>query len=155
MKIIRDRPKSVDVDEFLSRPLFGFLATASEFGPRVSPVWFLWEDDAVWIIGNRKTDTFPDRVESDPRCAITFVDFNPTRGLVQHVGMRGHGSVEAWNAERAKRILRRYLGPDEDAWAHERFVEPLNDPGNVLVRLMPETVVARDQSYSASPSARS
>lgn len=150
MKIIRDRPKSVDPDELLSRPLFAFLATASESGPRVSPVWFLWEDDAVWIIGNRKTDTFPNRVESDPRSAIAFVDFDTTQGLVQYVGMRGQASVEAWDTERAKRILRRYLGPNEERWDQDRFVAPLNDPDNVLVRLTPETAVARDQSYRAS-----
>jgi nitroimidazol reductase NimA-like FMN-containing flavoprotein (pyridoxamine 5'-phosphate oxidase superfamily) len=152
MKIIRDRPKSVDLDEFLSRPLFGFLATASPFGPRVSPVWFVWEDDAIWIIGNRKADSFPNRVQSDPRAAIAFVDFDASRGLVQHVGMRGHASVEPWNTERAKRLLRRYLGPNEESWDQERFVGPLTDPDNVLLRLTPETVVARDQSYRVSPS---
>jgi hypothetical protein len=38
MKIGRDRATSVDLDEFLSRPLFGYLATASDAGPRVSPI---------------------------------------------------------------------------------------------------------------------
>jgi Pyridoxamine 5'-phosphate oxidase len=149
MKIIRDRPKSVDLDEFLSRPLFGFLATASESGPRVSPVWFVWEDDAIWIIGNQKTDTFPSRVKSEPRCAIAFVDFDASSGLVHHVGMRGSATVEAWDKERASRILRRYLGSNEEQWDGERFVEPLDDAGNVLVRLTPETAVVRDQSYRA------
>jgi hypothetical protein len=154
MKIIRDRPKSIDLEEFLSHPLFGFFSTASELGPRVSPVWFLWEDAAIWIIGNRKTDTFPGRVESEPRAAIAFVDFDASSGLVHHVGMRGRASVEDWNKERAKRILRRYLGPDEEHWDRERFVEPLGDPDNLLVRFTPEIVVARDQSYRAPLSAK-
>jgi hypothetical protein len=147
MKIIRDRPESVDLREFLSRPLFGFFATASEFGPRVSPVWFLWEDAAIWIIGNRRTDTFPIRVDSEPHSAIAFVDFDVSTGLVHHVGMRGRASVEDWNKDRAKQILRRYLGPNEEHWERERFVEPLDDPDNLLVRFTPETVVTRDQSY--------
>jgi hypothetical protein len=151
VRIIRDRPKSVDLDEFLSRPLFGFFATASESGPRVSPVWFLWEDDAIWIIGNRKTDTFPGRVESDARCAITFVDFDASVGLVHHVGMRGSATVEAWDKDRAKRILRRYLGPNEEDWDQERFVRSLDDPANLLVRFAPESAVTRDQSYRAPP----
>jgi hypothetical protein len=155
MKVIRDRPKSVDLEEFLSRPLFGFFATASESGPRVSPVWFLWEDEAIWIIGNKRTDTFPSRVDSEPRCAIAFVDFDAASGLVHHVGMRGRATVETWNRGRASRILRRYLGSNETHWDRERFLEPLDDAENVLVRFTPETAVARDQSYRApSPRAR-
>jgi len=155
MKVIRDRPKSVDLEEFLSRPLFGFFATASESGPRVSPVWFLWEDEAIWIIGNKGTDTFPSRVDSEPRCAIAFVDFDAASGLVHHVGMRGRATVETWNRGRASRILRRYLGSNETHWDRERFLEPLDDAENVLVRFTPETAVARDQSYRApSPRAR-
>jgi hypothetical protein len=63
MRIIRDRSRSVDLDEFLSRPLFGYCATASEAGFRVSPVWFLWEEEAIWIMGNRQTDSFPARID--------------------------------------------------------------------------------------------
>jgi hypothetical protein len=41
MKVIRDRARSVDLHEFLSRPLFAHLASADEQGPRESPVWFV------------------------------------------------------------------------------------------------------------------
>src|SRR5687768_257035 len=68
VRVIHDRPTSVDVDDLLARPLFAHLATASEDGPRESPVWFLWESGAIWIIGSRRTDTFPSRLESDSRC---------------------------------------------------------------------------------------
>lgn len=146
MRVIRDRPRSVDVDEFLARPLFAHLATASEEGPRESPVWFLWEDRALWIIGSRATDTFPHRIEREPRCAVGVVDFDRSIGLVQHVGLRGRATVEPFDAERARRLLSRYLGDDENAW-DERFRGTLGDPDNVLIRFVPLTVVARDQSY--------
>jgi nitroimidazol reductase NimA-like FMN-containing flavoprotein (pyridoxamine 5'-phosphate oxidase superfamily) len=148
MKIIRDRQRSVDVPEFLSRPLFAFLATVSESGPRVSPVWFLWEDGALWVIGNRRTDTFPARIERDPRCAVAIVDFDRNRGVVHHVGLRGRATVEPFEKERAKQLLARYLGEHEDQWDQVRFKESLEDPDNVFVRFEPETVVARDQSYA-------
>jgi hypothetical protein len=80
MRIIRDRSRSVDLDEFLSRPLFGYLATASDAGSRVSPVWFLWEEEAIWIIGNRETDSFPARIERDSRSAFAIVDFDRKAG---------------------------------------------------------------------------
>lgn len=146
MKVIRDRPRTVDIEEFLSRPLFAHLATASDEGPRESPVWFLWEEGAVWIIGSPVTDTFPGRVERDARCAIGVVDFDRSSGLVQHVGLRGRATVEPFDAGRARRLLARYLGDDEGAW-DERFSDTLMGEGDVLIRFVPETVVARDVSY--------
>lgn len=82
------------LDQVLSRPLFAHLATASEQGPRESPVWFLWEEEAIWIIGNYQSDTFPKRIEREPRCAIGVVDFDIATGLVQHVGFRGRARLE-------------------------------------------------------------
>jgi hypothetical protein len=149
MKLIHDRPRTVELDEFLSRVLFAHLATASENGPRQSPVWFLWEDGAAWIIGSLRDDSFPRRIEREPRCAIGIVDFDVERGLVHHVGMRGRATVEPFDPDRATRLLRRYLGERVDAW-DRRFRETLENSDNVLIRFSPETVVARDQSYEIS-----
>lgn len=151
MRVIRDRPRSVDLAEFLSRPLFGYLATASDAGPRVSPVWFLWEGETIWIMGNRETDSFPTRIKQDPRSALTIVDFDRNKGLVHHVGMRGRARIVPFDKERAKRLLHRYLGRQEDHWDAQRFIEPLDDANNVFIRFEPETVVARDQSFRPSP----
>jgi nitroimidazol reductase NimA-like FMN-containing flavoprotein (pyridoxamine 5'-phosphate oxidase superfamily) len=155
VRVIRDRPRTLDLDEFLSRPLFAYLATVSEFGPRVSPVWFLWEEGAIWIIGNRRSDTFPAQVEREPRCAATMVDFDRHRGMVHHVGMRGRATVAPFDRERALRLLRRYLGPDPAKWDAGRFVRPLDDADTVLVRFDPQTVVVRDQSYEVAAPAPS
>ena len=146
MKVVRDRPGSVDLDEFLARPLFAHLATASPEGPRESPVWFLWEDDAVWIIGSRRDDSFPARVEAEPRCAVGIVDFDRASGRVHHVGIRGRAGVEPFDRGRGERLLRRYLGRDLTTWP-ARFRDTLDDAENVLVRVEPATVVARDVSY--------
>lgn len=153
MRVIRDSPKSVDLEEFLARPLFAHLATGSEDGPRESPVWFLWEDGAIWIIGNRRTDTFPERIEQEPRCAIGIVDFDPSKGIVHHVGFRGRATVESFDTGRVLRLLRRYLGENEKTW-DPRFDWSMKDPGYVLVRFRPETAVARDQSYARAKSQR-
>jgi hypothetical protein len=152
MRLIRDRPGTVDPDEFLSRPLFAHLATESDEGPRESPVWFLWEDGAIWIIGSRRGDSFPARIERDPRCALGVVDFKRKDGLVHHVGMRGRASVEKFDPERARRLLQRYLDGPEDSW-DSRFRATLEHPQResaVLVRFRPDTVVARDVSYDTA-----
>jgi len=133
------------MDEVLARPLFAHLATVSEHGPRESPVWFLWEDGVLWIIGSYKTDSFPKRIEREPRCAVGIVNFEVSAGLVQHVGFRGRARLEAHDAGRMKRLLSRYMGELEH-W-DSRFVEILDDTDYILIRFEPETAVVRDQSY--------
>lgn len=159
MKIIQNTGSHFDLDEslsssllneVLSRPLLAHLATDSESGVRESPVWFLWENEALWIIGNYKTDTFPKRIEREPRCAVGIVDFDLLTGLVQHVGFRGQATVQPHDEGRVKRLLSRYLGEKQEQW-DARFVEILGDADFVLVRFNPETVVVRDQSYTVSP----
>lgn len=154
MKIIAQTGSHFDLDEeaahalmsdLLARPLFAHLATSSEAGPRESPVWFLWEDSALWIIGNYRTDSFPKRIERDPRCAIGIVDFDASTGLVQHVGLRGRAALQPHDEERIKRLLSRYMG-ELETW-DSRFVEILGDTDYIFIRFEPETVVVRDQSY--------
>ncbi|HKR00537.1 MAG TPA: pyridoxamine 5'-phosphate oxidase family protein [Pyrinomonadaceae bacterium] len=131
--------------DLLSRPLFAHLATASESGARSSPVWFLWEEGSLWIIGNYRTDSFPKRIEQDPRCAIGIVNFDVATGLVQHVGFRGRAFLQPHDEERVKRLLSRYMGK-LDNW-DPRFVEILGDEDYIFIRFEPGTVVVRDQSY--------
>ena len=154
MKLICNTGSHFDLDEesanrlmneVLARPLFGHLATGSEQGPRGSPVWFLWEDEVLWIIGNRETDSFPKRIEREPRCAIGIINFEVSTGLVQHIGFRGRARLEAHDPERMKRLLSRYMGALE-SW-DPRFVEILDDQNFIFIRFEPETAVVRDQSY--------
>lgn len=162
MKIVQETGSRFDLDEdaasrllsdLLSRPLFAHLATSSQQGPRESPVWFLWEDGALWIIGNYKTDTFPRRIERKPRCAIGIVDFDASTGRVQHAGFRGRARLMPHDADRMGRLLSRYMGGVEQ-W-DRRFVEILDDTDYVFIRFEPETAVVRDQSYELKKGAAS
>ncbi|MBM7553567.1 putative pyridoxamine 5'-phosphate oxidase family protein [Thalassobacillus pellis] len=146
IKVIRGN-RSFDLDEFLKKPLFAHLATSENDVPKESPVWFYWEDECIWIIGTPSYDTFPGRIEKNPQCAIGIVDFDHETGKVLHAGFRGHATVERFDAELAKRLLRRYLGNDEKNW--DQMFKDLGD-SNILVRFVPETVVVRDQSFEPS-----
>ncbi|AFC31642.1 hypothetical protein PM3016_4910 [Paenibacillus mucilaginosus 3016] len=141
--MIRDTRRSFELDPFLQKPLFAHLSTQSMEGPRHSPVWFLWEDGSLWIIGT-SADTFPDRIRSQPSCALGIVDYDPGSGLVLHAGFRGRAEVLPYDRERGRRLLARYLGPDQELW-DPRF-RGFGD-GSVLIRFTPDTVVVRDQSY--------
>jgi hypothetical protein len=125
MKIIHDTGAQFDVEEtasrclledILSRPLLAHLATSSEHWARESPVWFLWEDEALWMIAGYTIDAFPKRIEKEPRCAVGIVDFDIATGLVQHVGFRGRAHLEPHDENLMKRLLRRYLGENEQHW---------------------------------------
>ncbi len=99
-----------------------------------------------WIIANDH-DTFPLRIAAEPRCAIGIVDFDASIGRVHHAGFRGNATVESWEPERARRLLRRYLGDDEAHW-DSRFRATVNNASNRWIRFVPETAVIRDQTYA-------
>jgi len=132
-----------DLDEFLGRPLFAHLSTVSADGPRESPVWFLWEDTAIWIIGG---ESFPRNIQRESRVAIGFVDFNPVSGMLHHVGMRGTAEVLPYKQETARRIIQKYCGP-ADSW--DRRFDDIRFGTCTLptIRFLPTKVVMRDQSY--------
>jgi hypothetical protein len=145
----RDESDIPDIDALLARPLMAHLATSSPDGPRDSPVWFLWEDRAVWLMGNRR-DSFPRRIAQDGRCAIGIVDFDLPRGVLVHVGMRGLAEVVELDQDRVYRLLSRYLGADRSRWNVD-FRRSVIDHLDLMVRFDPSSVVARDQSYFAAP----
>jgi nitroimidazol reductase NimA-like FMN-containing flavoprotein (pyridoxamine 5'-phosphate oxidase superfamily) len=148
---IRENTLDVTLETFLDRPLFCFLGTVPDGDPRISPLWFLWEDETVWIIGDRRK-TYPERIERHPETALAVVDFDRTTGAVQHVGMRGRATVEPHDPARADRLLSRYLGPDSDEWDDPFFGDPYEwGDEMVTVRFTPRTVVAHDQSYVPAP----
>ena len=137
-----------DIDAFLQKPLFAHLATASPDGPRESPVWFLWEAAELWLVGNQR-DSFPKRIQVEPRCAVGIVEFDLPRGHLRHVSIRGTGSIEAIDRGRLYRFLSRYLGKNDAGW-NPSFRTRVIDRLDLMVRIRPLSIVARDQSYFAN-----
>lgn len=134
-----------DPTEMLAKPLMAHLATNCTAGPRESPVWFLWEDGAIWLIGSSE-DSFPDRLRVEPRCALGIVDFDVERGTLRHVGIRGEASIFAMDTALLHRLLQRYLGPDPrswNIWFKANVVEPLD----LMIKIAPVSIIARDMSY--------
>lgn len=137
----------IELDAFLEQPLFCFLGTLSSEGhPRVSPLWFLWEDECIWIIADAIGKSYTKRVEQHPETAIAIVDFAVHSGLVYHVGMRGTAEIVSLDEGRVYRLLRRYLGSEMNEW-DSRFSD-LDSERWSLIRFEPATVVMRDQSIS-------
>lgn len=112
------------------------------------PVWYLWEDGVFWWLSGAWS-RLPDRLLSDPAVALVVDTCDLRTGEVRQVTATGTADVHAYEAARARRLLRRYLGEDEHTW-DGRFDPGAAAPGAVLIRLVPERIAARDMSYQPS-----
>ena len=136
-----------DLDAFLAQPLVARIATN---GPVVSPVWFLWEDGAFWWLTG-SWSKLPQRLERDPRVAIVVDMTDIASGEVKKVYAKGTAEVVPLDDGRMFRKLSRYLGEDRSRW-DPRFGSDGTgeDPTGAMVRLVPDTLRASDDSYQPS-----
>ncbi len=137
-----------DPEVVLAMPLMANLATLSPDGPRNGPVWFLWEGGAVWMLGSAAGRSVA-RLEADPRCAVEIVHFDNPGGVLLHLGLRGVAEVRAMEPALFRRLLCKYLGPDEATW-NPWFIEnvaAIDDPDGRLIRLVPDSVFTNNVSY--------
>ena len=137
-----------DVDEFLAQPLVARVATN---GPTVRPVWFLWEDGAFWWLTG-SWSRLAEHLRNDPTVALVIDTCDLITGQVRQVQAWGEAEVVSFDADRARRKLRRYLGDDPNRWDWDRFgVTEDGVAGSdqaAFVRLVPTRLVAHDLSFA-------
>ena len=142
-----------DLEAFLARPLVARLATSGRRGPRVRPLWYLWEDGAFWWLTGPWSKLAQDLAE-DPRVALVVDVTDIASGEVKGVTATGEAEIVLFDPERARRKLERYLGPDDALW-DPRFRSSwdmaarngADDEPNGLGRLEPRTLRAADSSF--------
>lgn len=136
-----------DIDAFLAQPLTARIATN---GPTVRPTWFLWEEQAFWILTGPWA-RLPGLIRADPAIALVVDECNLATGLVKQVIARGQAEILPFDVPRGRRKLTRYLGPDQARW-DQRFLRYLRDDpaenGTAWLRLRPDSLVAKDLSYA-------
>jgi nitroimidazol reductase NimA-like FMN-containing flavoprotein (pyridoxamine 5'-phosphate oxidase superfamily) len=135
------------LDEFLARPLVARVATA---GPKVRPVWFLWEHDCFWWLTGAWARLGED-LKHDAKVELVVDTCDLEAGEVLQVRASGHAEVVAFDADRALRKLTRYLGPDRDSWDARFSAGTFDDSSVRFVRLAPERLTARDLSFAVTP----
>jgi hypothetical protein len=139
--------REFDVEAFLAQPLTARVATA---GPTVRPTWFLWEEGAFWILTGPWARLLS-RVRTDPVIALVVDVCDVGTGLVRQVIARGQAEILPFDVPRGRRKLSRYLGADDAKWDNRFRHYLLDDPaeqGTVWLRLRPDSLVAKDLSYS-------
>lgn len=97
-----------NIEKVLEKPLMLHLATICKEGPRCSPLWFLYEDKKIWLFGTSK-DSFIKRLEIEPKCALTVVDFDCNKGILLHVGIRGLANLHKVDQNRLHHFVLKYL----------------------------------------------
>ncbi len=141
-------PTSFDPDDVLRLPLMAILATLAEDGsPRSAPVWFAWEDGALWMLSDESASSAR-RIVRDPRVSVEIVDYDNVDGLLRHLGLRGRASVEPMDSGLFRRLLSRYLGAPQtwNPWFIDTIAR-IDDPTGRLIRLEPDSVFTNDVSY--------
>jgi len=141
-------PYAFDPEEVLALPIMATLATVSKDGaPRNAPMWFIWEDGAIWLLGSTEASSVK-RINNDPRSAIEIVDFDITAGVLLHLGLRGDASTEPMSPARFRRLLKKYLGDKENwnSWFIEN-VAMIEYPDGRLIKLKPQSFFTNIVSY--------
>jgi nitroimidazol reductase NimA-like FMN-containing flavoprotein (pyridoxamine 5'-phosphate oxidase superfamily) len=140
---------SFDVDAFLARALTARLATN---GPTVRPVWFLWEEGAFWIMTGPWAHWFT-RMAADPLIALVVDTCDTAGGEILQVIAHGKVDLRAWDIERGRRLLVRYLGEDEPNWPQNYRAYLADTPieGLTWVRLAADKIITSDFSFTPAP----
>ena len=137
-----------DVDAFLAEPLTARVATN---GPTVRPLWYHWEDGAFWIINGPWAKLFH-RVQKDPEIALVVDVYETEKGRVLQVMASGAVEITPYDIPRARRMLHRYLGPDEANWStkpddYPGYLREPGPPGAVWLKLTPRKLLPFNFSF--------
>ena len=141
-------PTPFDPADLLQKPLMANLATLAEDGsPRNAPVWFHWEGGALWMLGDAGSSSVA-RIRRDPRVAVEIVEYDNPRGILRHLGLRGQARILPMDPALFRRLLVRYLGPEEgwNPWFIRTVARP-DDPDGRLIRLAPDSTFTNDVSF--------
>jgi nitroimidazol reductase NimA-like FMN-containing flavoprotein (pyridoxamine 5'-phosphate oxidase superfamily) len=135
----RARPLSPkDLDAFLAEVRLAHLATVDGQGrPRVRPVWFLWENGALWFttrIGQRHTGR--DWADGGEVSVSIASDDQPYRAVIA----RGRPEVVGREEGLLSAVSSRYLGERRKHWT----TEALRQSDRVVFRVEPSSLISWD-----------
>lgn len=138
-----------DPETVLHLPLIANLSSCEIDGsPRNAPVWYHWEEGALHMLSDEGSSSLR-RVMHDPRVAVEIIDYDNPKGIMRHLGLRGRATIESMNEALFRRLLSRYLGPDEAQW-NPWFIENvarISDPSGRLIKLVPDSIFTNNVSF--------
>jgi PPOX class probable F420-dependent enzyme len=128
-----------DLAAFLDEVRLAYFATVGpDGGPRVRPVWFLYENGVFWFttrLESRRTGA--DVAAGSPAAVSIASEERPYRAVI------ARGTPEVWQEDRERwleRIATRYGVPEGKRW----LAGALKEPDRVVLRLTPRSVLSWD-----------
>lgn len=136
--ILGSRPLTPnEMSEFLAEPRNCILGTTNKDGSaRLTPVGFLWDGVAFYIIADKQRYWVKENLRRDPRMSLVVDQGDEYRAVV------AKGTTEIRDqaiGEMTKQILIKYFGAEAGA-AYFDELEELQNPNRVLVVLTPMTM---------------
>ena len=143
---------SFDVDAFLAEPRQVQLATN---GPTIRTLDYQWEDGCFWMISGPWAKLFA-RIQKDPKLALLIDIEERDRGRTYQIMANGNAEITPYDIPRARRMLHRYLGPDEASWStapddYPGYLRESGPPGAVWLKIKPTSLKTFNFSYAGSP----
>jgi nitroimidazol reductase NimA-like FMN-containing flavoprotein (pyridoxamine 5'-phosphate oxidase superfamily) len=143
---------SFDLNAFLAEPQTVRVATN---GPTIRPLWYQWEDGCFWIINGPWAKLYH-RILKDPKLALLIDVDERDRGRIYQVMVSGIAEITPYDIPRARRMLHRYLGPDEASWStapddYPGYLREPGPPGAVWLKIKPTTLKTFNFSYVGGP----
>ena len=142
---------SFDLDAVLAEPHPVFVATN---GPTIRPLWYQWEDGCFWMISGPWAKLYA-RIQKDPKLALLVDIEERDRGRIYQIMAQGNAEITPYDIPRARRMLHRYLGPDEARWSsapddYPGYLREPGPPGAVWLKIKPTTLKTFNFSYANS-----
>jgi PPOX class probable F420-dependent enzyme len=138
-----------EMDSFLGEQRTCRVATLGPgSGPHVSPVWFVWDTDALWIYSLTRSQRWAD-VSRDPRVAVV-IDAGEKYAELHGVEIEGEAAVVGPVPRKADEALK---GPEAPGLAHaERLMarkyrgreEMVHDGRHAWLRITPLKILSWD-----------
>jgi Pyridoxamine 5'-phosphate oxidase len=110
----------VELDAFLVKQRTCRVATASQDGPHLTPLWYVWDGTALWLYSVVRSQRWTD-ISRDQRVAV-LVDAGDAYGELRGAELRGAaeivgevprtGAPDARLAEPERLYARKYEGTD-------------------------------------------
>jgi hypothetical protein len=130
-----------EVDAFLAEQRTCRVATVGRNGPHATPLWFVWQDGAMWLTSLSRSQRFTD-LQNDSRVAVV-VDAGEAYGELRGVELRGRAEVVG-EVPRTGEPVPDLDGP-EQAFA-DRYTDGnvVRDGRHAWLRLVPEKITSWD-----------
>lgn len=126
-----------DLEAFLQEAHLAHFATSGSDGnPRVRPIWFCYADGAFWFTTRLQARRTGADVAKGSRVAVSIASERRP-----YLAVIAYGRPEVWREDTGKwleRIATRYGEAEAKRW----LVGAVKEPDRVVLRLVPEKVVA-------------